>query len=164
MRLNQHEVWLEVAHHEVWLEVAHTVAQRSRCVRSQVGCVLVDADDRIISTGYNGPPAGYALAKGRETCAAFCPRHDTEYGKPDFSDCPSVHAELNALLYSERSRRIGGVAYITRAPCTDCAKALAASGLKTVIWTSTDEDEDYADREHWACRFFEACGMRYRTL
>lgn len=143
---------------DTWLAVAAEVAKRSRCVRSQVGCVLVDAGGRVISTGYNGPPAGYTLADNRTSCAAFCPRHDTDHGRPDFSDCPSVHAELNALLYSERARREGGTAYITRDPCFDCAKALANSGIKEVRWNWVG-----SERETRVALFLRQCGLKVQS-
>lgn len=119
----------------VWMEVARAVAKRSACERSQVGCVIVGADGRVAATGYNGPPAGYPT--NAERCSAYCPRGDTAGpGEEGFTDCVAVHAELNALLYSDRHARLGGTAYITRDPCWDCAKALAGSGIARVVWPS----------------------------
>lgn len=142
----------------VWLRVAHEVATRSRCVRSQVGCVLVGADGRVAATGYNGPPAGYAPAEPYGRCSAFCPRAGDacETRAADFSDCPSVHAEVNALLYSDRDARTGGTAYLTRDPCWACAQALAASGLARAVWWSPPE---VSEREARVVRFLEACGL-----
>lgn len=148
----------------VWLGVAAALARRSRCVRSQVGCVLVGADGRVVSTGYNGPPAGWEPGKRRESCASFCPRHDVPdgTGAPDFSDCPAAHAELNALLYSDRDHRVGGTAYLTRDPCWACAVALAASGLAAVVWPWPAGTE-LTERAARVSRFLRDCRVSVRT-
>ena len=41
----------------IFMDLAVNLAQRSHCVKAQVGAVLTK-DTRIISIGYNGPPAG----------------------------------------------------------------------------------------------------------
>ena len=123
--------------HEGWMDIAFIVAKRSKCVRSQVGCVIVGADGRVVSTGYNGPPAKYAPGRAF-SCAGFCPRHDATERAPDFSDCPSVHAELNALLYARSDELVGATVYITRDPCWSCALAIAASGASYVSWPRSE--------------------------
>ena len=42
---------------EYFMEIAEIVKTRSTCLRRQVGAVIVK-DNRIITTGYNGAPAG----------------------------------------------------------------------------------------------------------
>ena len=42
---------------DIFMELAKNLAQRSHCIKAQVGAVLTK-DTRIISIGYNGPPAG----------------------------------------------------------------------------------------------------------
>ena len=140
--------------HRTWMTVATAVAARSRCVRSAVGAVIVGADGRVLSTGYNGPPAGFTPAETYSSCAGFCPRHDAHDRAEDFSDCPSVHAELNALLYSDRSLRVGGTMYITRDPCWQCALAVAASGLRRVYWPAVP-----TDRAGRVATFLRSCGL-----
>ena len=76
----------------IFMELAQNLALRSHCTRAQVGCVLTK-DTRIISIGYNGPPAG------THNC-------DDEFGE---EGCPrdskgscslALHAEQNAILYA----------------------------------------------------------------
>lgn len=143
--------------HATWLEVARTVARRSHCSRSQVGAVIVGADGRVLATGYNGPPAGFVPRGDAVLCSSYCERARSRTTSHDFDDCPAVHAELNALLYSDRSLRVGGAMYITRDPCAACAKAIAASGLKAVVWPF---DRMMASpREDWAVDFLRDCGV-----
>ena len=42
-----------------FLRIAKLVAQRSTCIRRQVGAVIV-RENRILATGYNGAPNGVA--------------------------------------------------------------------------------------------------------
>ena len=42
-----------------FLEIARTVAKRSTCMRRSVGCVLVDSQNHIVATGYNGVPTKF---------------------------------------------------------------------------------------------------------
>ena len=124
---------------QVWMATAIVVAQRSDCTRAQVGAVIVDRTQRVLATVYNGPPAGFA---GHCSTGA-CPRGVNGAGPlapNDYGNCISVHAELNALLYSDRSDRRGGSIYITRSPCFDCAKSIANSGLVRAVYNLTDLD------------------------
>ena len=43
---------------EYFLNMARLIATRTTCSRRMVGAVLVDANDFVLSTGYNGLPKG----------------------------------------------------------------------------------------------------------
>ena len=123
---------------ELFMRVAHQIATRSLCDRDQVGAVIVDSQLRITGTGRNGPPAGFPHEE--RTCVEWCVRaKNLAHNRPGYvidptyADCPSIHAEANALLSSDRSRHEGGTIYITSPPCWSCAKMIANSGLLTVI-------------------------------
>jgi dCMP deaminase len=124
------------------MQVAHVMAQRSLCDRDQVGAVVVSTSNRIVDTGYNGPPRGMPRDEPEVGCRRWCMRgassRDT-YGQmheglnPLYDDCHSIHAEANALLFGERTQREGGTIYITSGVCGACAKLIANSGLKRVV-------------------------------
>jgi dCMP deaminase len=116
---------------EVWMQVADTVAQRSRCSRAQIGAVVVSKNQRISSTGYNGPAA---LLSVEGDCIYWCARAQglAELNNT-YDSCPSIHAESNALLYVDRSRVEGGTIYITDAACYQCAKLISNSGITRVV-------------------------------
>ena len=116
---------------EVWMEVAESISKRSRCSRAQIGAVIVSKDQRISSTGYNGPSATWP----HDTeCAEWCLRAQGVTPLDNMYDsCPSIHAEANALLYVDRSRVEGGTIYITDAACLQCAKLVSNSGIKKVV-------------------------------
>ncbi len=120
---------------EYFLGIAEAVAVRADCTRRKVGAVIVDKSNRIVATGYNGAPTNW-----RGCTSGFCPRGrdltipSFEQGNSDYSDCIAVHAEANALLYSDRSSIEGGKIYITCSPCGECWKLLSNSGLQSVMW------------------------------
>ncbi len=121
---------------DYFLTIAGAVSERADCTRRQVGCVIVDADHRIIGTGYNGAPAGQP---GCLTAGA-CPRGQKSYDEvPAMSSyasgagaCIAAHAEANALLYA-RTSCAGATAYITDPPCPNCSILLAAAGIARII-------------------------------
>lgn len=118
-----------------FLRIAETVSLRGDCTRRQVGCVLVDAQHRIVSTGYNGAEPG-----GPSCLAGQCPRGllsrdelpGYQEGNHDYSNCIAVHAEANALLFSRSVDLKGGTAYVTVVPCDGCDKLLKQVGLRVV--------------------------------
>lgn len=118
---------------DVWLNVADEIAKRSLCARDQVGAVIVSATNRIVATGYNGPPAGFQ--HNNLPCTAWCPRSTATDLLQDYSDCPALHAEANALSVCDRQVREGGTIYVTSAICFGCAKLIANSGLSFVVAT-----------------------------
>lgn len=123
--------------HQYFLGIAKAVSARADCSRRQVGCVIVDEDNRIVSTGYNGAPAG---DPGCATLGA-CPRGQQSYEDvPAFvrydtgtATCVAAHAELNAVIYARRSLK-GCRAYITCEPCHNCDIALRAAGITDIYW------------------------------
>lgn len=121
-----------------FLGIARAVAARSDCRRAKVGAVIVDTGNRIVSTGYNGVRAG------EPGCLdGACPRGQlsTQDCPPgtEYSNCISFHAEVNALLYSDRSRHEDGTIYITREPCDWCWKLIRASGIRFIVYHSHAE-------------------------
>lgn len=137
----------------LWLEVAQTIAKRSLCARAKVGAVIADSQNRIVATGYNGPPAGF---QHRDLeCTDWCPRAmeapRTQNGEPayfpDYSNCPSLHAEANALLAADRSSWQGGTIYVTGHVCSDCGKLIANSGLSRVVVFDDGANRSYRKYE-----------------
>jgi len=129
---------------QTWLDVAKVMARRSLCVRSAVGSVIVGPDQKIVGTGYNGPPAGMRF---KTSCDGWCPRAMNPSWTATHDDCVSSHAEMNALMYTDRIAREGGTLYTTRAPCFSCAKAVANSGLKRVVFILNREMDAHLEPE-----------------
>lgn len=117
------------------LLLAKAVASRADCTRRQVGAVLMRPDHTIVSTGYNGSPAG-----GPSCLAGECPRGLLSYSElpPDSSydktGCVAVHAELNAILRASWDEMNGATLFITDAPCEGCARAIAGTPIARVVF------------------------------
>lgn len=93
---------------QYYLDIAKQVASRSTCLKRKYGCVIVN-NDEIIATGYNGSPRGEI-----NCCDVYeeCPRKNVPHNSGDYSDCPSVHAEQNAMLSASRKDMIGSTMYL----------------------------------------------------
>lgn len=116
---------------QVWMEMADVIAKRSRCSRAQIGAVVVSVNQRIASTGYNGPASTFDV---EGSCEKWCPRASGAAPLDNVYDsCPSIHSEANALLYVDRSRIEGGTIYITDVACLQCAKLISNSGVARVV-------------------------------
>jgi dCMP deaminase len=123
----------------------------------QVGAVIVSSSNVVITTGYNGPPAGF---DHRELpCLNWCLRAAHGRSDANYSTCPSIHAEANALLSSERSQRIGGTIYVSSDPCWDCGKLIANSGLSTLVVKSNAKMRIVRDALT-TYAFLEQCGIQ----
>lgn len=144
--------------HVVRLAMARELARRSLCVRDQVAALIVDPNGKIIGEGYNGPPSGYHHSG--LPCDRWCTRgNGVSAGLvlPDYSDCPALHAEANALMMSDRSLRQGGAIYVTSHICFSCAKLIANSGLTLV---RVDAVKAHAHRRAEASYdFMRECGL-----
>ena len=113
---------------QIFMNLALDLAKRSHCVKAQVGAVLTK-DTRIISIGYNGPPAGTHNCD-EEFPIEGCPR-DTK------GSCSlALHAEENAILYAAKNNisMIGSTLYITLSPCIACARVIFTTGIKKVFY------------------------------
>jgi len=120
---------------DTWLSIASSIALRSRCTNRQVGAVIVDASQRPVATGYNGPPAGLVASVSvlLPGCASFCQRGRTQELRADHDNCVAIHAEANAMLFADRRDYVGGTLYTTTSCCLTCAKLAANSGVARVV-------------------------------
>jgi dCMP deaminase len=108
---------MRISRDEALMRTALLFAQRSTCLRNQVGAVL-SVDSRIISTGYNGAPSGMAHCTP-ETCNPLSPCLRT------------IHAEMNCIVFAARHGLAthGASLHCTVSPCMDCAKAIINAGI-----------------------------------
>ena len=116
---------------EYFMGVALLASQRSKDPNTQVGACVVDDNNRIVSTGYNGFP------KGCSDDIFPWNRNEAE-GETKYPFV--VHAELNAIL-NTRGRSLSGTRiYVGLFPCNECAKAIIQAGIKEVIYLSDKYD------------------------
>ncbi|MBL0051382.1 MAG: dCMP deaminase family protein [Bacteroidetes bacterium] len=113
---------------KIYMELAQNLALRSHCVKAKVGAVLT-RDTRIISLGYNGPPAG------THNCDEVWPQ--TGCARSHKGGCSlALHAEENAILYAAKNKMeiAGATLYVTLSPCLACARTIYTLGIKKVFY------------------------------
>ena len=116
------------------MRTAETFAGLSHARRLHVGCIIVK-DDRIISIGYNGMPAGWDNNCEDEI-------NNELKTKPEV-----LHAETNAIAKLARSSESGldSDLFVTHSPCLDCAKLIYQSGIKRIYFGSAYRDDSGVD-------------------
>ncbi len=143
MKRNNYLKW-----NEYFMGIAELSAQRSKDPSTQVGCCIISPkNNRILSIGYNGLPFGF---------------EDNEFSWEDsdkFLESKHtyiVHAEANAILNSNQNLE-GSDVYVTMFPCNECAKLLAQSKVKKVIYK--DDKYLHKDKGKAAKIIFDKAGI-----
>ena len=134
------------------MKTAETFAECSTARRLHVGAIVVK-DDRIISIGYNGMPAGWDNN---------CEFDDTDPQTKQTSliTRPEVlHAETNAIAKLAKSTESGdgAVLFVTHMPCLDCAKLIFQSGICSVFYRNSYRSTD-------GTAFLEKSGVRVEKI
>ena len=132
---------------DAFMDTAERFAELSSAKRLKVGSVVVK-DNRIISIGYNGMPAGWT-----NECEEVVHRIAQE---PILKTKDEViHAEANAILKLARDGESGNGAdlFCTHAPCINCAKLIYGAGIKKVYYRDTYRDT-------LGVEFLEKCNIK----
>ena len=119
---------------EYFMEITDLVASRSTCDRAMVGCLIVNDDNRIVSSGYNGSVSGMPHCD------------DVGHTMRDGHCIATIHAEMNALIYcaKEGISVKNCAAYVTHFPCLNCTKLLIQAGIKHIYYKHDYRIDDYA--------------------
>lgn len=138
---------------EYFMGVALLAAMRSKDPNTQVGACIVDGENRILSTGYNGFPSG---------CSDDEFPWEREGGFSQTKYPFVVHAELNAILNARGKNLTDSKIYVALFPCHECAKAIIQSGIKEIIYLS----DKYKETESTIAskRMLDRAGVKYTQL
>ena len=129
-----------------FLELAELVGSWSKDPSTQVGAVIVDIDNRIVSTGFNGFPRG-------------CLDHADTLGDRERKLLRTIHAEDNALLFARRDVT-GMTLYVTHPPCARCAAKVVQAGIAKVVYRLPPTDFT----ERWKHEMAEAMAIYSEVL
>lgn len=128
---------------DYYMDVAERTSKLSHAIRLKVGAVVVK-DNRILSYGYNGMPAGWD-----NNCEEKVYKIDgwlvDDHGCYELKTKPEVlHAETNAIAKVSGSTESSEDAtmFCTHAPCMQCAKLIYQSGIKNLYYRDTYRDSD----------------------
>lgn len=101
------------------MKIAKVISEYSKDPSTKVGCVIIDENKRIISTGYNGFIAG-----NDELFMTF---------ERPMKHYLTIHAEMNALLFAKQDLT-NKIMYITHSPCSNCLLHIAQSKIKLIYY------------------------------
>lgn len=118
---------------EYFTNLLPLIKLRASCRRRQVGALIVDRRNRVLSMGYNGPPSGL------DNCTdSPCPGAFDKSGKTE--NCIALHAEHNAIYFAGEKKEDAFTLYSTHKPCLKCSIEILQTPIKRVIFI-----EDYPD-------------------
>jgi len=128
-----------------YMDIAKRTSELSYAKRLQVGAIIVK-EDRIISIGFNGTPAGWT-----NECEHFV---DNGTRSGFFTKDEVIHAEANAIAKLAKSSEsgAGSTMFLTHSPCIQCAKQIYTAGIEKVFYK-----EDY--RNTTGIEFLKKCGI-----
>lgn len=124
-----------------FMELTCEIAKWSSCYKDNrnVGAIIVK-NKRILTTGYNGAPAGIQSCRERGECMRISlniksgERHEL---------CYAIHAEQNAIIQAAKLGVAidGATLYCTHQPCSICAKMIVNSGISKVVYLNPYPDD-----------------------
>ncbi len=133
------------------MHLTEEVAEWSSCIRRRVGAIIV-REKRVMTTGYNGAPAGIRSCVERGECL----REKKKIPSGTHAElCYAAHAEQNAIIQAARYgiNINGATLYCTHQPCVICAKMIINAGIARVVYK-----EGYPD--DFSMRLFAEAGTR----
>lgn len=131
--------------HKRFIEMSKQVAAWSKD-DTKVGAVIVDSNNRIISSGFNGLPKGIP---------------DTEVY---VEGCRIVlHAEVNAILFAKKDITKCTM-YVSMAPCAACAALIIQSGITTVVYPDKPLKGKWETHRKTAESMFRQAGVTFFRL
>jgi dCMP deaminase len=127
---------------EYFLKIASVVAERSTCRRHHMGAIAV-RDKHILTTGYNGAPAG-----AKDCLELGCLRD--EQGIPSGTRtevCRAIHAEQNVIIQAglHGVSLEGSTVYCTHTPCVLCAKMLVNARISRFVTFRKYSDDRFIE-------------------
>jgi dCMP deaminase len=115
-----------------FIEIAKVIGTKSKDPSTKVGAVIVDSENRIISTGYNGFISG-----NNEKLMTF--ERPMKYHL-------TIHAEMNALLFAKQDLT-NKIMYVTHSPCSECLKHILQSRIRKVYYSELYSKYTFEQKE-----------------
>lgn len=111
-----------ISRDDMYLQMCKVMSQRGSCLRARVAC-LITRDNRILSSGYNGPPPNEA--------------HCSETNCDINSSCKrAIHAEANAIAFAAKEGipLKNSTLYCLYSPCPTCAQLILQAGIIRIVY------------------------------
>ena len=139
---------------QYFLKIASVVAERATCRRHNVGAVAV-RDKHILTTGYNGAPAG-----AKDCLELGCLRDELNIPSGTRHEiCRGIHAEQNVIIQAglHGVSLQGSTIYATHTPCVLCAKMLVNARIQRFVTFGRYNDDEFIS-------LFREAGIEFKSL
>lgn len=110
---------------DYFFDLIEVLKERSKDAETKVGCVIIDNNHNIVSTGYNSFPRN-------------CKDDELPNAGPEKYNY-IVHAEMNALISAKRDLS-GCSLYCNLSPCINCTKLIITSNITNVYFKKKYKD------------------------
>lgn len=127
-----------------FFDLAKTISSWSKDPSKKIGVIIVNSENKIVSTGYNGFPKNINDSEER-------------LNDKDFKRAITLHAEENAILCAKQDLTGCKMYIYGLPPCAHCAAMIIQSGIKSVYYHIPEE---YSISGHW----FENCVLAKKIL
>lgn len=120
---------------KIYAEIILKLSELSKDPNTKVAAMIVRKDYSIVSVGYNGFPPGY-------------PDTPENWNDRVKKNKMVLHAEDNAIDYSNGQDLKGCYIFVTHYPCTKCASKIIKKKIKKVYYLNDkrkDHDCDIVD-------------------
>lgn len=104
-----------------YIQMAKLAATRAGCPKRQVGAIITDINNRVLSIGYNSPP------RKLPTC------QEVPCGGEAGSVCIAAHAEISAIAVCADIRQAHNI-YVSCSPCLSCTQAIMATSIQNLYF------------------------------
>lgn len=132
--------------HGRFIDLARTIASWSKDPSSKIGAVIVDPNNRVVSTGYNGFPVGVVDSQER-------------YENRDLKYKMILHAEENAIMFARRDLTSCSLYVTDIPPCSHCAALIIQSGISKVYAPKIDIPERWRQSIELSKMMFREAGV-----
>lgn len=132
-----------------FIELSEYISNWSKDRSTKLCAIIATYDNRILSVGYNGFPAG-------------CNDNVEERHQRPLKYMWTEHAERNAIYNAVRNgiNINNSIMYINWFPCADCARAIIQSGIKKLVCGEPNfNDERWGEYFKVSYEMLKECGI-----
>lgn len=126
-----------ISWNDYFMNVAMLASLRSKDPKTKVGSCIIDKNNIIRGTGYNGLPLGF-----NDNLISWTKNNEIRDNKHSYV----IHAEVNAILNSSKFNLEDCTIFITHFPCNDCLKIIIQSKIKNIIYLNDKNNDNKATK------------------
>lgn len=135
------------------LDLAEHISHWSKDPSTKVGAVIADRLGRVVSVGYNGFPLGIEDNE-----------HILNHANKTVKYQRTIHADMNAILFANRSLEECTMYTYPMLPCSRCATYIIQAGIEKVVSIDTIFPERWKDEIVLGKQMFNEAGVDVELL